>query len=177
MTLELPFETTRFEYVGPPEIREGVAGEKGVHIENVSDLENFLAERQPSELDEPFTYVVNESGLLLLAPRRSEHVECSGGSPVLAAGEIGFSRDADDRRWEARYVSNQSNGYCPDVESWVVVARVLDLAGIVHGMGFTHPINFRKCSYCGNWNLVKEEVFVCALCDRELSVEVDNRRL
>ncbi|MEU6730442.1 hypothetical protein ABZ917_42625 [Nonomuraea wenchangensis] len=33
-------------------------------------------------------------GVLLLAPRRSEHVACAGGRPVLSAGEISFAREA-----------------------------------------------------------------------------------
>lgn len=162
-------EVPRYEYVGPSDIRERVTGEEGFRVETLDDLERFLARRHASERDEPFTYVVNASGFLLLAPRRSEHVECSGGSPVLAAGEIGFRAGVGTRPWEACYVSNQSNGYCPDVSSWSAVAGALDSVGIVHGDGYTHPLDFRKCEYCDNWNVVKDEVLVCALCDRDLA--------
>lgn len=161
-------EELRYEYVGPSDILERVTGEGGVRVENLVDLENFLSQRDPSELDEPFTYVVDIPGCLLLAPRRSEHVECAGGSPVLAAGEIGFRAGVGARSWEASYISNQSNGYCPGVSSWSALARALDDAEIIHGKFYTHPIDFRKCAHCGNWNVVKDEVFVCALCDRDL---------
>lgn len=159
----------RYEYVGPPDIRERVTSEEGFRVETLDDLDGFLAQRHASELNEPFTFVVNVSGCLLLAPRRSEHVECSGGSPVLAAGEMGFRFIVGTRSWEVCYVSNQSNGYCPDVSSWIAVARALDSVGIVHGGGYTHPLDFRKCHYCDNWNVVKDEVLVCALCDRDLA--------
>jgi hypothetical protein len=161
-------EELRYEYVGPPDILERVTGEEGFRVESLVDLGNFLSRRDSFELDEPFTYVVDVSGCLLLAPRRSEHVECSAGSPVLAAGEIGFRFGVSAGSWEASYVSNQSNGYCPDVSSWSALARALDGAGIIHGKFYTHPIDFRKCAYCGNWNVVKDEVLVCALCDRDL---------
>lgn len=162
-------EASRYEYVGPPDILERVKGEEGFRIENLDDLNSFLAQRHASELDEPFTYVVNVSGCLLLAPRRSEHVECSGGSPVLGAGEIGFRTSVGALPWRACYISNQSNGYCPDVSSWSAVAQALDSVGITHGGCYTHPINFRKCQYCDNWNVVRDEVLVCALCDHDLA--------
>jgi hypothetical protein len=148
---------------------ERVTGEEGFRVESLHDLNSFLAQRHASELNEPFTYVVNASGFLLLAPRRSEHVECSGGSPVLAAGEIGFRSSGGRPPWEACYISNQSNGYCPDVSSWSAVARALDSAGIIHGECYTHPIDFRKCQYCDNWNVIRDGVLVCALCDQDLA--------
>jgi hypothetical protein len=43
-------------------------------------------------------------------------------------------------------ISNESTGYCPDLDSWPAVAAVLDRAGICHPDGFTQPIIFRACT-------------------------------
>ncbi|MFD7686438.1 hypothetical protein [Streptomyces sp. NPDC059781] len=164
-------QPVEYTYVGPPELREGLSGATGTPVDGVCDLERFLADREPHEVGEPFTYVVDTTGRLLLAPRRSEHVACAGGRPVLAAGEIGFARGESGGRWTVEFVSNQSTGYCPGPESWEAVARSLDRAGMGHGAGYTHPIVFRCCPHCGNRNVVKEDFFVCSLCDGDLPVE------
>lgn len=57
-------------------------------------LARWLAGRPLDELGEPFTFVVGLDGQLRLASRRSEHVDCASGQPVLAAGEVLFVRDA-----------------------------------------------------------------------------------
>ncbi|MDT6982085.1 hypothetical protein ACFSUJ_09590 [Streptomyces lusitanus] len=158
-----------YVYVGPTELRQGVTSVGGATVLDIGDLERFLSQRPASEVAEPFTYVVDTAGRLLLAPRRSEHVACAGGEAVLGAGEIGFRRSG--ARWSAEYVSNQSTGYCPDLESWAAVARSLDRAGIAHGTGFTHAIVFRCCPRCEGWNVVREQTYVCALCDADLPVE------
>ncbi|GAB2995762.1 hypothetical protein GCM10023080_072550 [Streptomyces pseudoechinosporeus] len=165
------FHPVEYEYVGPAEIKELVRYGTGFRIESAEDLEGFLTSRDRDELSEPFTFIVDPSGVLRLAPRRSEHVACADGGPVLAAGEIGFSRTAKDGRWEATFVSNQSTGYCPAVESWVAVERSLDRAGIDHGSGYTHRIVFRRCPSCRNWNTVKDSYFVCLFCDSDLPVQ------
>ncbi|MER8098135.1 hypothetical protein [Streptomyces goshikiensis] len=46
------------------------------------------------ELAEPFTFVIDSVGVPRVAPRRSEHVVCAGGGPVLGAGEIVEALDA-----------------------------------------------------------------------------------
>ncbi|WP_285497246.1 hypothetical protein [Actinomadura sp. NBRC 104425] len=97
-----------YEYVGPEEIARRVDGVVGRPVRSPADLDQWLAERR----DEPFTFVVDAGGTLLLAPRRSEHVACAGARPVLAAGEIAFA--ADGGRWAANEITNQSTGYCPD---------------------------------------------------------------
>jgi hypothetical protein len=73
------------------------------------DLESWAEARSRAELREPFTYVVDEDGVLRLAPRRSEHIDCAGGSDVPAAGEIGFTPNSAG--WAVREVSNHSSGY------------------------------------------------------------------
>lgn len=166
-----------YEYVGPPEIWDEASGATGVCIDSINDLESFLAARDSAERNEPFTYTVNRYGRMTLAPRRSEHVACAGGHSVLAAGEIGFARSSGDCCWLAEYISNQSVGYCPGLESWAVVARSLNRAEIGHGAFFTNPIIFRNCPHCESWNVVKEEFFVCSLCDSDLPVILPGERL
>ncbi|MEI5033164.1 hypothetical protein RB201_10750 [Streptomyces sp. S1A(2023)] len=164
-----------YNYVGPPDLWNGTQDAIGVHIDSNDSLEGFLAELDVYEINEPFTYVVDVLGKLRLAPRRSEHVACAAGQPVLAAGEVGFARQEESFRWSAEYISNQSAGYCPDLDSWTAVARALDDADIDHGNRYTDPIIFRKCLRCESWNLVKEEFFVCSLCDSDLPINVPQK--
>jgi hypothetical protein len=138
----------------------------------MADLEAWV---RTAEAHEPFTFVVALDGLLLLAPRRSEHVACAAGADVLAAGEILFAQDCGE--WTVSEVTNQSTGYCPDPGSWQAVARALDRAKISYPPTFTLTIVFRRCPHCGARNIVKDNDFVCALCDHELPVNwnFDNR--
>jgi hypothetical protein len=119
---------------------------------------------------EILTYVVSLAGVLLVAPRNSEHVACAGGEPVLAAGEISFTRDRD-HVCRVDQVTNQSTGYCPEPSCWPAVAAALDAAGIRHGDGFTTEFTFRRCPECDAVNLVKEEVFLCDLCGADLPAD------
>jgi len=154
----------RYRYVGPLDVLAAVRpGSEGQAIGSLSDLGAWLGAHEP---DEPFTYVVDLAGVLRLAPRRSEHVACAAGAPVLGAGEITFAREAG--RWTVGEVSNQSTGYCPDLTSWAAVRHALDRAGVAHPGGFTLPIEFRRCPECHERNLVKDHDFVCALCGADL---------
>lgn len=109
-------------YVGPADLKAGVrAGSGGCRIGSAVDFDSRVAERPAAELVEPFTFVVGRDGVLLPTPRRSEHVACAGGRPVLSAGEISFTHEAG--RWFVSDVSNHSTGYCPDVGSWPSVAQ------------------------------------------------------
>lgn len=65
-------------------------------------------------------------------------------------------------------IASQSTGYCPDVTSWPAVQAALDLAGVDHPHAFTYPIVFRRCPQCRQRNVVKDDHFVCALCDAPL---------
>ncbi|MFF3336899.1 hypothetical protein ACFYWX_46680 [Streptomyces sp. NPDC002888] len=133
------------------------------------DFEEWAAARTTEELTEPFTFVVDVAGILRLAPRRSEHVVCAGGGAVLSAGEVSFREES--RRLVVDEVSNQSTGYCPDVDSWSAVSLALDRAGIVHPTGFTQEVVFRRCLSCQQLNVVREEDFVCVFCDGVLPQE------
>jgi hypothetical protein len=157
----------RYGYVGPPEIRAAVAeGSSGRVMRTPEDFTAWAAEQAARDLDEPFTYVVDEDGFLRLAPRRSEHVACAGRGWVRGAGEIAFARGPGG--WEAVGTSNQSTGYCPDPDSWPAVAAALERAGLAHPGRFSHEIVFRRCVACGALNLVREEEYVCAPCGHPL---------
>nr|WP_052848925.1 hypothetical protein [Streptomyces avicenniae] len=129
-------------------------GGGGCRIGSAADFDGWVARRSAPELAEPFTFVVGTDGVLRLAPRRSEHVACAEGEPVLSAGEIGFLREAG--RWAVGEVSNQSTGYCPDVGSWAAVAHAVDAAGLVRPSG------------CQEHNIVREGDFVCVFCGADL---------
>ncbi|MCM2393310.1 hypothetical protein [Streptomyces albipurpureus] len=88
----------RYRYVGPAGILAAVHPRSaGEAIRTAADCERWINHRSEAELSEPFTCVVDPAGWPRLAPRRSEHVACAGGGPVLGAGEIAFTR-RDSRR-------------------------------------------------------------------------------
>ncbi|GIE28249.1 hypothetical protein Ait01nite_012940 [Actinoplanes italicus] len=152
----------RYRYLGPAEIAARDAP-PGRPLRSAADLWAWLADTDPRDRDEPFTYVVTADGVLRLAPRRSEHVACAGGEDVLAAGEITFGTDGD-----VTDITNQSTGYGPDPSCWPDAAAALDAAGITHPGGFTSAFTFRCCPGCGHVNLVKDDDHTCAVCDGSL---------
>jgi hypothetical protein len=118
-----------YRYVGPPEVRVATASMGvGRAIRTRDDLGAWLSGSGSTGTLEPFTFVIDVTGTLRLAPRRSEHVACAGGEPVLSAGEMTFGQGPDG--WEVIAVTNQSTGYCPEPGSWPAVARALGRAGI-----------------------------------------------
>jgi hypothetical protein len=125
-----------YRYVGPPEVRaaaEPMAA--GRLIRTPGDLGAWLSGCDSNDAVEPFTFVIDPSGILRLAPRRSEHVTCAGGGPVLSAGEMTFGQGPDG--WEVTEAANLSTGYCPEASSWPAVARALDRTGLAHPGRFT----------------------------------------
>ncbi|MET7986933.1 hypothetical protein [Streptomyces sp. NPDC005281] len=156
-----------YRYVGPSELRGLVrTGGEGARIRSAADFTRWVAARGVDERAEPFTFVVDTEGVLRLAPRRSEHVVCAGGEAVLSAGEVSFREESG--QWVVDEVSNQSTGYCPDVDSWPAVAGALARAGFERPRGFTHQVVFRRCEACGQVNVVREDDFVCVFCDEAL---------
>jgi len=157
-----------YRYVGPEHVRAAAAGAApGAAIRGADDLERWL-EAHASEREGglvPATFVVALGGDLHVASRRSEHVACAAGQPVLSAGELFF-----EHRPAAHLVaaSNLSTGYCPEPESWPSVAAALDRAGIRHPGRFTSEFVFRRCPSCAERNLVKDEHFACAICGADL---------
>ena len=90
------------------------------------------------------------------------------GSSVMAVVSKAILEKQAKRASQLLAVSNQSTGYCPDVRCWPAVATALERAGLAHPGRFTTAIIFRRCPACGERNLVKDDHYVCALCDAEL---------
>jgi hypothetical protein len=156
-----------YEYIGPVELAGLVSADAvGQVVASFEDFSAWIAARSAGELEEPFTFVIDVDGCLRLAPRRSEHVVCAGGKPVLGAGEIGFARRGDG--WTVSQVSNQSTGYCPDLSSWGAVAAALGRVGLPRPGAFTQEVVFRRCPQCDEVNVVKEGYFVCVFCESDL---------
>ena len=109
------------------------------------------------------TFVVDPEGRLWIADRHSEHVRCAAGGDVLSAGEMTFTV-RERGRTVVSAVTNQSNGYCPEPESWPAVAAALDRAALPHPSGFTTKFTFRRCPACGATNVVKDGWFECGEC-------------
>lgn len=159
-----------YGYVGPADLADLVSLQGVGHVVgSLTEFSAWVEGRAVAELAEPFTFVIDLSGCLRLAPRRSEHVVCAGGARVLGAGEVGFERWGED--WAVAVVSNQSTGYCPDLESWDAVAGALDRIGLARPTGFTQAVVFRRCEGCRELNVVREDFFVCAFCDSDLPTE------
>ena len=151
----------RFEYVGPADLRAGAkASPVGKRFSSKPGVDAWIREFGD---DGWATYVVDLSGELLLAPRRSEHVACAGGRPVLAAGEMRF-----DDTGNVVEVSNNSTGYCPAESCWSAVDRALANLGLNFPEQLTFTAVFRRCPACGERNLVKDDWFHCGLCDANL---------
>ncbi|HEU0027431.1 MAG TPA: hypothetical protein VFQ25_09975 [Ktedonobacterales bacterium] len=165
--------TRSYRYVGPQHIAHAVAGHSAGHpIQSVTDLERWIQQtrQQPNQRGLIVaTFIIAEDGVLYLADRYSEHVACAGGSAVRSAGEMSFAAGEDG--WEAREVSNQSTGYCPEPASWQAVVAALADIPLPHPDRFTQAYLFRCCPACHQLNLVKEDIFVCAICDAELPTE------
>ncbi|WP_435022458.1 hypothetical protein TA3x_000090 [Tundrisphaera sp. TA3] len=162
-----------YGYVGPEAIRLRVAASPpGQGIGSLRELNRWAAANKPSTSPAGqlvATFVVALDGRLCLADRHSEHIACSGGQPVLSAGEMFFE-------WTGRgvsvvEVSNQSTGFCPEPESWPAVAAALDRLGVDHPGEFTTQVIFRRCPSCGERNLVKDDVFECQICGAGLPCE------
>ncbi len=162
-----------YHYVGPEDVRRRAAGSPaGTPVSSSDDLAGW-ARRTGQRADHrgllAATFVVDEQGTLLVADRRSEHVACAGGRPVLSAGEMFFGLSTLFVGVEE--VTNQSTGYCPEAASWPAVASALENAGIAHPGGFTGEFVFRRCPSCGERNLVKDGWFVCGVCTAALPAD------
>ena len=68
-------------------------------------------------------------------------------------------------------VSNLSTGYCPSPDCWPSVERALDEAGLAHPGAFTEPCDFRRCTACGERNVVRDGWLVCGVCGVDLPSE------
>jgi len=162
-----------YRYVGPKKIAERArSAPAGVRVESPEDVRRWIRQTG-QDLDAAgsviATFIIDESGWLRIADRRSEHVGCAGGSPVRSAGEMTFTirRNGVSVTW----VTNQSSGYCPEPDSWPAVEAALERAGIAAPDGFSQAFDFRRCPRCGAINIVKDGVFECGACSTPLPVE------
>lgn len=157
----------QYHYIGPAEIRNTARTQpSGTSILCVADLRTWLASTTTEHTQEGYwiaTFTISIDKRLQLANRRSEHIACAAGGPVLSAGELTI-----DQNYEVAEISNQSTGFCPEPESWWVVEAVLNRIGIKHPGRFTNIIIFRLCSHCNACNIVKDAWFYCQLCDAKL---------
>src|SRR6267142_1060159 len=104
-----------YNYVGPKKIAERVvSAPEGTRIEFTDDVRRWMRQTG-QELDNSgnviTTFIIDESGGLRIADRRSEHVACAGGRPVQSAGEMTFT--VRPGGVSVTWVTNQSTGYCP----------------------------------------------------------------
>ena len=164
-----------YHYVGSKEIREAArSAPEGKIIRSTEELLCWLKEVDTEVLpDGTFiaTFVIDTQGEFRVAPRRSEHVACASGGPVLSAGEVTLAVENSKSESQVSVVeiSNQSTGFCPEPESWPSVAIALDTIPLERPGSFTREIVFRLCQGCNQRNIVKDCHFVCELCDAELS--------
>jgi hypothetical protein len=171
-----------YKYIGSEEIRLSVLNcVHGTVIKSIEDLRSWIEttnnfpkgmirSRKTITINPVVaTFVIDLNGELLLADRHSEHVACAGGLSVLSAGEIFISRDAEC--FQVSDVTNQSTGYCPEIESWKYVEAALHKIKIHHPSYFTIEFTFRRCCSCSQINIVKDNLFTCLVCNSILSDE------
>lgn len=159
-------------YVGAKEIAARVEKQyEGSTITQIKDIQQWIKEFNQSIINEHLiaTFIISEQEALVISDRHSEHVMCAGGRPVLSAGEITFSFEKEIIF--VSEISNQSTGYCPKPSSWEIVEKVLDKIGIAHPKKFTRAYEFRYCEHCQTKNLIKEEIYECAVCQSDLDIE------
>jgi hypothetical protein len=159
-----------YHYVGSEEIKIAVADYPiGTVIESILDLKkwtNSILNKNDRSRSIVATFVIDIDRNLRLADRCSEHVACAGGQPVLSAGEIFINWEQNI--YEVSDITNQSTGYCPEVESWKYVETALDKISIKHPSSFTVEFIFRRCCSCSQINIIKNDVFVCSVCNSTL---------
>lgn len=160
----------KYKYIGPEEQRELISAESAGHrVKETKDILNWIydTDQHVDNHEVIATYVVLKDKYLYIADRHEEHVVCAQGKDVLSAGEITF--EINKGKVEVLEVSNQSTGYCPKPASWKMVGKALDKASLKHPGRFTHSFEFRRCDKCESINVIKDNWYVCAVCDTDLS--------
>lgn len=156
-----------YHYVGSSENLASVSNDPaGEVIESATDLRSWLsgnAAEATSQGAITATYTIDRKSRLLLAQRRTEHVACASGGPVKSAGEISFTVDG-----KLLEVSNQSTGFCPEPESWPAVATALRNVVSEAPSAFTVAFTFRRCPSCKQILVIKDQWFVCDVCDADV---------
>ena len=164
--------TRHYKYVGPAEIAARIFSDcGGIVIDSAETVRNTLRSMDGYQSGESFTvtFVIGLDGTLRIADRRSEHVMCAQGEPVLSAGEMTFGC-VDD--WiVVERVTNQSTGYCPEPESWGAVAAALDRCPIDRPDGFDPAFVFRRCPSCSQISVIKDDWYECEVCQSPLPIQ------
>jgi hypothetical protein len=163
----------QYHYVGSSGIKQQLEHPAyRVEVRSWKDVIEWIEETdQVLDVDRSVTatFVIDLEQRLWIADQHSEHVVCARGGEVLSAGEITFAVAGDSA--DVVEVTNQSTGFCPEPESWQVVAAALNKAGIDGPAEFTTAYLFRRCETCGTTNIIKDDWFVCGVCEAELSQE------
>lgn len=162
-----------YHYVGQSTIRDKLNDVSNRHHVAIASqvIEWIQQTNQPKNPDDTITvtFIVDTDKQLWINDRYSEHVLCAQGGNVLSAGEITF--EVIDDGVEIVAITNQSTGYCPEPESYPAVKHALKDTDILYPLMFTTCYHFRRCDKCGMTNIVKDDWFVCGVCDTDLSRE------
>jgi hypothetical protein len=160
-----------YQYIGPHEIQQMLdRPSERLLILHPNDIYTWLNTTQLKALRDQsvnVTFIIDIAGHLWIADRHSEHIACAAGQPVLAAGEMTFI--IQNQKVRVSEITNQSTGYCPEPETWDIVAATLDKIDIARPAGYTTTFIFRRCSMCETINIVKEGIFECGVCETALS--------
>ena len=157
-----------YHYVGPRELLL-IGSTARFRVRAAADILVWASEtnQKPNTAKEvTATFIVDAHKDLWIADRHSEHVNCAAGEPVLSAGEMTFCLAKGNVSVTA--ATNQSTGFCPEPASWNEVKAALNKAAIIGPDTWTTAFCFRLCPLCESVNLVKDDYFVCALCEAEL---------
>jgi len=161
----------QYAYVGPTSILQKVdLSQTGSKVLLGQAVLQWIEKTKQRLLNHQLTttFIVNLQEELVISDRHSEHVMCAGGYRVLSAGEITF--EIANKQTSVIAITNQSTGYCPEPSSWSVVARALQKANLEGPDYFTDAYEFRYCYQCQHINLIKEQVFECAICESMLDI-------
>lgn len=161
-----------YHYVGNSKIKDNLS--KLSHRLNV--ISSLSVSRWLTQTPHPknpdnsitLTFIVDTDWNLWVNYRHSEHILCADGGDVLSAGEM--TVDLNNDHVDIVAITNQSTGYCPEPESYPAVKLALSKTDIPHPPHFTTAYDFRLCDVCGTTNLIKDDWFVCGVCDRDLSL-------
>ncbi|BAZ11711.1 hypothetical protein NIES4071_35370 [Calothrix sp. NIES-4071] len=161
-----------YSYIGSPDLLSLSELPQRQLVRCKQDVLNWISNTQQVLDDEKSsvaTFIIDADKQLWIADRHSEHVQCARGQPVLSAGEITFTLTRSNLVVSA--ITNQSTGYCPESESWEVVASALESANLIYPSDFTSKFVFRRCGICGTINIVKYDWFYCGVCNSNLPKE------
>lgn len=151
-------------YVGPKSILQSKTSCERIQVTKHSDITAWSKEHLHSRIA---TFIIDEHKDLWVADRHCEHVACARGKAVFAAGEMTFSLSAA----QVLFVTNQSTGYCPQPESWQVVNEVLAKTDMQYPEYFGKAFHFRRCTKCKQINIIKDNIYECAVCGTQLDTK------